>query len=200
MTFLSGTSSSSLRTGLLVGVALLLSACGGAAPAASPSPSSAAPAASGAAKPATSTAASASAKPAASSAASAKPAASAGASAKPSGSAAASPANTTPTHLVVAYGQPSMQNSILWIAQDMGLFKKYGVDSQITQVTGPAITQGLIAGSLELIFSSPVSPMIARTEGGDTVMFGSNINRITTDLVVNPKKIQSPADLKGKIG
>jgi ABC-type nitrate/sulfonate/bicarbonate transport system substrate-binding protein len=104
------------------------------------------------------------------------------------------------THLVLAYGQPSMQNSILWIAQETGLFKKYGVDSEVTQVTGPAITQGLIAGQLEVIFSSPVSPMIARTEGGDTLMIASTVNRIPNDFVVNPKKIQKPEDLKGKIG
>ena len=93
-----------------------------------------------------------------------------------------------------------MQNSILWIAQEKGLFQKYGVDSEITQVTGPQITQGLIAGQLEVIFSSPVSPMTARLQGGDTLLIASNINKLPTDIVVNPKKIQSPADLKGKLG
>jgi ABC-type nitrate/sulfonate/bicarbonate transport system substrate-binding protein len=166
---------------------LLLAACGGAA-------------ASAATAPASSGAAPAGAKPAsagASASASAKPAASPGQAAKPAASAAAS---GSAGHLVVAYGQPSMQNSILWIAQDQGLFKKYGVDTDMTQVTGPAITQGLIAGQLELIFSSPVSPMTARLQGGDTLLIGSNVNKIPTDIVVNPKKIQSAADLKGKLG
>jgi|GEM_PF-4490840 ABC-type nitrate/sulfonate/bicarbonate transport system substrate-binding protein len=155
---------------LAVALSLLLAACGGTAAPASPAPSGAAPSFT---------------KASAAPLTSPKPSA---------GAADQKPADASPSKLVMAYGQPNIHNSILWIAVEKGLFKKYSVDAQMTQVTGPAITQGLTANALELVFSSAASPFIAHLEGGDTVLIGSNVNQPPTDIVVNPNKIAKPED------
>ncbi|MBV8083308.1 MAG: ABC transporter substrate-binding protein, partial [Chloroflexi bacterium] len=124
----------------------LLTACGGgAAPA--PSPSSPAPASAPAsvAKPAAT--APASAKPASSAAASAKPAASAAASA----STAAKPAASGLTKIVTATGVPSVVFTPVWVADEQGIFKKYGLDVSVTEnLEGVKQAQAIIAGDVQI--------------------------------------------------
>lgn len=155
---------------------LLLSACGGSAPAASPaasaaSPSSAAAVAS-AAKPAASTAAAASA---------AKPAASAAALRK--------------TKLAYAAQSPTLIVQIL--ARDAGIFQKHNIDAETSYVGGGAILPALIGGDIQ--FAELSDPMVVSgvLEGAPIEWVAINVHTPTLQLVVQPE-IASVADLKGK--
>jgi NitT/TauT family transport system substrate-binding protein len=97
-----------------------------------------------------------------------------------------------------AYGQPTMINAPVWVAAEKGLFKKYGLDVELTQILGSNITQAIVGHSVDMISSTASSTFLANMEGGDTLLVGSSLNVITNDIIANPKKIQVPQDVKGK--
>ncbi len=102
------------------------------------------------------------------------------------------------TKLKAAYGQPTMLNAPAWIAYEKGLFKKYGLDVELTQITGSNITTALLSHSVDVIGSTGSSTFLANMEGGDTLLVGSTLNVITNDIVADPKKIRRPEDVRGK--
>jgi len=104
------------------------------------------------------------------------------------------------TKVVAAYGSTSILNAPIWIAKERGFFKKNGLDVDLVRLTGTRITAGLVSNSVQFISSSASSPFLAGVAGGDIVFVGSLLNKVPYDFVVNPKKIKSFADVKGKTG
>lgn len=173
-----------------LGIMLVLAACGGATPAGSQTPSTVAVAASTSAKP--SPAASAGASPAASASptASAKPAASAPASAKPSAGGGAK--------LKVAYAGPFDNMAVMWVAQDGGLFKKYGLDVDLSLISGsPIASAALVSHDVDMVEMSGPAVVNAVTQNTDEVMIAGFENVFIFTLMVDPS-IKTIADLKGK--
>jgi ABC-type nitrate/sulfonate/bicarbonate transport system substrate-binding protein len=159
---------------------LLLAACGGAA---APASQSAAPATSGAAP--------ASAKPAASAATSAKPAGSAPASAKPAASGGGA-------KLKVAYAGPFDNMAVMWVAQDGGLFQKYGLDVDLSLISGsPIASAALVSHDVDMVEMSGPAVVNAVTQNTDEVMIAGFENVFIFTLMVDPS-IKTIADLKGK--
>jgi ABC-type nitrate/sulfonate/bicarbonate transport system substrate-binding protein len=148
-------------------------------------------AASGAALAACGSASTASAPSAGSAAASSPPAVSRAGAGSPAG-----PASVT--KLRVAYGPANMLNMPIWLAYEQGFFKKHGFDVEMTQIEGATISQALVGGSVDMIGSTASSTTLANLQGGDTLLVGSNLNVVPNDIVVDPKKIQKPEDLRGK--
>ncbi len=166
----------------LAGLALLLAACGSAAPASS---------AGSASKPAASPSA-----PAAS--VSATPAASAPASAaaKPSASAAASAAGQlTP----VKISNPSPAVSILpfYAAVDQGFFKQQGLDPTVIQMSGTVAQTALSKGEIQFM-NSPSDAVIGAANGFPFKIVYSAWESAPWTLV-GKAEFKSVADLKGKI-
>src|SRR5579862_909576 len=121
---------------------LSLAACGGgAAPATSSAPSSS-PAA--AAKPASAAPASI-AKPAAS----ASVAGSAAANPAGSGSVAAKPAASGLQHIEAAYSQASITQTPMYVAADLGMFNKYGLDVAAKQIGGTQQIPALVSNEIQ---------------------------------------------------
>src|SRR5438270_243911 len=142
--------------GAIVSLAILLSACGETAPAAS-APASVAPASPAAsAKPAASAAASVSAKPAASAAASASAKPAASAAAKPAEGGAVGPAVSSQPiaakpgtiNLALVGGSPSA--TPIYIALENKLFEKYNAPVQLIIITAPAAMAALISGDVQV--------------------------------------------------
>jgi NitT/TauT family transport system substrate-binding protein len=197
-------------------LASVLAVCGGGAatPATSPSaaspssaPSTAAaskPAASAAAsaKPAASGAASASAKPAASgAAASAKPAASGGAaSAKPAASGGAIPSIPAGQKIKIATatGVPSVVFTPMWIANDTGLFAKYGLDATLqANLEGVKQATAIIAGDVQIGNVGGAEVLNSRAGGANMVAIEETTASPLFEIHAAPeyKKVE---DLKGK--
>ena len=173
-----------------------LAACGGAAPAPSSAPASSPAAASAAAKQA-STAASAAAKPAGS--ASAKPAASGSAAAKPaaSGSAVAKPAASGLKHIEAAFSQASITQTPMYVAADLGMFNKYGLDVTAKQIGGTQQIPALVSNEIQ--FAGVGASEIANANIGGTaiVIIATAVDVPFFQLYVN-SKYKTVADLAGQ--
>jgi NitT/TauT family transport system substrate-binding protein len=101
--------------------------------------------------------------------------------------------------LVVAYDGFSGQQGPLWLASDLGLFRKYGVELDIALISNAAArTAALAAGELHFSVGSGASPITSSVSGADSVIIGTYYNRHLYSFVSTPE-IRNPAqDLRGK--
>jgi len=158
---------------------LLLAACGGGAQTAAPS----SPSASQPAVPASAAGASKPSVPAA---------ASASVAAKPAGS------GTGSTKVRIAYVGPFDNMAVMWVANDDGLFKKYGLDADLSLIQGsPIASAALVSKSVDLVEMSGPAVVNAVAQNTDEVMIAGFENVFIFTLMVEPS-IKSIADLKGK--
>jgi NitT/TauT family transport system substrate-binding protein len=85
----------------------------------------------------------------------------------------------------------------IWVAQDKGLFGKYGVNLELKYILPATATQALIARSLDIC--NPGGELIeAGLTGHDVVFMLGVLNRAVFSLYSKPE-IKSFSDLKGKI-
>ncbi len=103
------------------------------------------------------------------------------------------------TKVVMTTGSLSEREGALYIAQDQGFFRKYGLDVNLVQVrNGPVGMSALSSGeSLAHWGSVSGANLGAIAEGADLVFAASFINKLTGTFVTNPK-IKTPAELKNK--
>lgn len=93
----------------------------------------------------------------------------------------------------------SALHSALWVAEQRGLFRKHGIDSEII-VTGQGGNTGigaLLANDIQIASAGGDALVNAALRGGDTVMIAASVNRGLNRIMVRPD-IKTPADLKGK--
>jgi NitT/TauT family transport system substrate-binding protein len=103
--------------------------------------------------------------------------------------------------LMTAYQSVSIGSSTpLWIAKDAGFFERQGLDVKIVFVEGsPRTMQTLIAGESQIVESTGPAVLNARAAGSPVVIVAGYVNVMPYYLIVD-KSINSPADLKGKVG
>jgi NitT/TauT family transport system substrate-binding protein len=103
------------------------------------------------------------------------------------------------TKVVMTTGSLSEREGALYVAQDQGLFRKYGLDVNLVQVrNGPVGMSALSSGESLLHWGSVSGANLgAIAEGADLVFAAGFINKLTGTFVANPK-IKTPAELKGK--
>jgi len=103
------------------------------------------------------------------------------------------------TKVVMTTGSLSEREGVLYVAQDQGFFRKYGLDLSLVQVrSGPIGMSALSSGESQVHWGSvSAANPGAIAEGADLVFVAGFINKLTGTFVVNPK-INSPTDLKGK--
>jgi NitT/TauT family transport system substrate-binding protein len=100
--------------------------------------------------------------------------------------------------LLVAYSGLITMNSSLWVAEDLGFFKKHGLDvSAVFTGSGSVTSQTLVAGETKLAANS-VGPVAGAAGGGaDIVIVAGLVQMLPYQLWVRPQ-IRQPADMKGK--
>jgi ABC-type nitrate/sulfonate/bicarbonate transport system substrate-binding protein len=103
------------------------------------------------------------------------------------------------TKVLATTGSSSEREGALYVAQDQGYFRKYGLDLTLVQVrNGPVGMSALSSGESLLHWGSVSAANLgAIAEGADLVFVAGFINRLTGAFAVNPA-IHSPAELKGK--
>ena len=103
--------------------------------------------------------------------------------------------------VTTAYQSVSIGSSTpLWIAKDAGFFERQGLDVKIVFVEGsPRTLQTLIAGESQIVESTGPAVLNARAAGSPVVIVAGYVNVMPYYLIVD-KSINSPADLKGKVG
>lgn len=103
------------------------------------------------------------------------------------------------TKVTMTSGSASERDGVLYVAQDLGLFKKHGLDLTFVQVrNGPVAMSALSSGETQFHWGSVSGANLgAIAEGADLVFIAGFINRLSGMFVVN-SQIKTPAELKGK--
>ncbi len=103
------------------------------------------------------------------------------------------------TRVQMTTGAFSEREGVVFVAQDQGFFRKYGLDVQFIHVrSGPIGMAALSAGESKLHVGSVTGATLgAIAEGSDAVFVAGLINKLTGTIMVN-NKIKTPVDLKGK--
>ena len=92
----------------------------------------------------------------------------------------------------------SARSTILWTAQELGLFAKHGVDLEAIYLrTSPLQMTALATGEVQFAASGGAPILSAVSGGQDLKIIASSSNRLTYDLVVRPE-IKETKDLRGK--
>ena len=98
----------------------------------------------------------------------------------------------------ISYAGLSGYNVPLWVSQDAGLFKKYGLPAELVLIDGGSTNiQVLLANEARFVNVAGSAPILASVHGAKVVIIAASYNFIPYSLVVN-KEIRSVADLKGK--
>ena len=113
-----------------------------------------------------------------------------------SGTASGTAAGKALTNVTVATPGPSSAFGFLWVAQDEGIFAKFGLNVKIETVSNSAQVPGLEKGSFQFIPQAGTTERAA-LQGQGVVNVLSALTNATSALVVQPG-INSVADLKGK--
>src|SRR5262249_2004711 len=108
-------------------------------------------------------------------------------------------AATPLTKVIMTSGSASERDGAVYVAQDQGFFKKYGLDLSFVQVrNGPVAMSALSSGETQFHWGSVSGANLgAIAEGADLVFVAGFINRLSGMFVVNAK-IKTPMELKGK--
>jgi NitT/TauT family transport system substrate-binding protein len=111
--------------------------------------------------------------------------------------AAAAPSTAPPALIPVraAYAAPAGALTPVWIAQDQGLFNEYGLDVDLSFLSGPRTDQGVITGEVPLGFGATV--VNTRLGGGDIVAVAGIVTQLAFTVFVRPGTTSVP-DLRGK--
>ena len=101
--------------------------------------------------------------------------------------------------VVMTTGSASERDGVVYVAQDLGLFRKHGVDLSFVQVrNGPVAMSALSSGETQFHWGSVSGANLgAIAEGADLVFIAGFINRLSGMFMANPQ-VKTPADLKGR--
>lgn len=92
----------------------------------------------------------------------------------------------------------SARSTVLWIAQELGMFAKHGVEMEVIYLRSSPLQMTALATGEVQFASSGGSPMLSAVSGGqDLKIIAAPGNRLVYDLVVRPE-IKEPKDLRGK--
>ena len=84
-----------------------------------------------------------------------------------------------------------------WIAQDLGLFTKHGLQHSLTYLAATTAIQAIVAGTEEIGLVGNQGIDVA-LEGADTVYIANTASRFIFHLYGDPA-VKTVADLKGKV-
>jgi NitT/TauT family transport system substrate-binding protein len=98
----------------------------------------------------------------------------------------------------ISYASVSGTRGPLWIAKDLGLFEKYGLDGNLVYIaSGVTSVNALLGGSVDIIAASGSSAIGAAARGAPIVIIAS-LGHIAYKLIAHPS-ITTVQGLKGKI-
>src|SRR5437762_9412531 len=101
--------------------------------------------------------------------------------------------------LIGFHSARTMSQSMTWIAQEAGLFRKYDLDFQLVYISSaPIVTAAILGGDAQVAISGGEAIIRAYAQGAtDLVFIGSAKNTLTHSILAKPD-IKRPEDLRGK--
>lgn len=101
----------------------------------------------------------------------------------------------------VRVGQSSVSATLgsLWVADDKGIFKKYGIDAEVIVIGGGGarVVSSLIAGEIQFSTGGGDATIRAALRGADTVLVASVLKTGLQRMLTRPD-IKTPGELRGK--
>jgi NitT/TauT family transport system substrate-binding protein len=89
-------------------------------------------------------------------------------------------------------------HAIIWVANQEGLFKKYGLEAEyLTMNSGTLGVQTLLSNESQFLFSTGALAITANTQGADLAMITGGFNLFAFKVVGRPE-IKGIQDLRGK--
>ena len=113
--------------------------------------------------------------------------------------AAEGPAPQALKKVVIGYSAISTSQAPAWVAQEAGIFRKYGLDVQLIFVeSGSRTVQTLISGDVVAAQVAGPSVMQSNLQGSGVVLIAGILNTMDYKLIVS-RDITRPDQLKGKV-
>ncbi|MBI1995955.1 MAG: ABC transporter substrate-binding protein [Deltaproteobacteria bacterium] len=104
-----------------------------------------------------------------------------------------------PDKLVGIHSARVMSQSMPWMAQEAGLFKKYNIDFNLVFISSSSIvTAALLGGDAEMTVTGGIGNVAAYVRGTTDVVFVGGIKNVMTQTIVAGGNIKRPEELKGK--
>ena len=88
-------------------------------------------------------------------------------------------------------------NPPFWIAKDLGLFEKYGLDVDLVHIAGEKGLPAMVGGSIDVCQIGGIAVISAAVQGMDVAIYGTNFDRLVFALHASDQ-IKDVKDLKGK--
>ena len=106
---------------------------------------------------------------------------------------------SAPDKLVGIHSARVMSQSLPWMAQEAGLFKKYNLDFNLVFISSSSIvTAALLGGDAEMTLTGGIGNVIAYVRGSTDIVFVGGVKNVMTQSLVAGGAIKKPEDLKGK--
>jgi len=92
-----------------------------------------------------------------------------------------------------------MSQSLPWVAEEAGLFKKYNLDFHLVFISSSSIvTAALLGGDAEMTLTGGIGNVRAYLQGSTDLVFVGGVKNVMTHSILAGGNIKRPEDLKGK--
>jgi len=101
--------------------------------------------------------------------------------------------------LIGLHSAQVMSQSMPWIAQEAGLFKKHDLDFRLVFIpSSPVATAATLNGDAEVALTGSIGNVRAYVQGFTDLVFIGGVKNILTHSILGKPEIKRPEDLKGK--
>ncbi len=101
--------------------------------------------------------------------------------------------------LIGIHSARTMSQSMPWIADEVGLFKKYDLEFQLVFISSAAmVTAAMLSGDGEVAITGGESITRAFAQGVTELIFIASAKNTLTHSILGKPEIKTPEDLKGK--
>ena len=99
----------------------------------------------------------------------------------------------------IGMGAFSPTNSAIWVAEELGFFKKHGIEAEAIFIGGGAArgVNALLAGDIQFATAGGGAVITSALKGADVVMIAAQNNKGVHRILVRPE-IDTPEAIKGK--
>src|SRR5437773_3455215 len=101
--------------------------------------------------------------------------------------------------LIGFHSARTMSQSMPWIAEEAGLFRKYDLDVQLVYISSaPLVTAAILGDDCQVAISGGEPIIRAHAQGATDLVFVASAKNTLTHSILAKPEIKRPEDLKGK--